>query len=400
MNEQSPLKSFLKEHIHSLAILAALLLIALVFTYLTEGSFLAPRNLSNLFRQMAVISFLSVGMVLVIVSGNIDLSVGSVAGFTGAVAAMIQVKWLGPWLASAFPNLDPSGQSWIIAGLAVGGALACGLLIGLFQGFWVAFCGVPAFIVTLAGMLIFRGGILGVTRGVTIAPMDPLFKDIGQSYLSFSAGWILGALAVLVIAILAVRSRLLGERYGMKQRSMGVFILLSGLSCAAILLFVLLMNLYKGIPLPLLLLALATLFMQFIARQTTLGRHIFAIGGNREAARLSGINIRAKILWAFAVMGMLSAVSGIVLTARLDAATTNAGMMFELSAIAACVIGGTSLMGGKGSILGAILGGLVMASLDNGMSLMNVEIFWQQIIKGLVLLFAVWLDISIRGRKA
>jgi D-xylose transport system permease protein len=399
MNAENPMKSFLKENIHSLSILAALILIALVFTYLTDGSFLAPRNLSNLFRQMAVISFLSVGMVLVIVSGNIDLSVGSVAGFTGAVAAMIQVKWFGPWLASAFPELAPSGQSWIIAGLACAGALACGLLIGLFQGFWVAFCGVPAFIVTLAGMLIFRGGILGVTEGVTIAPMDPLFKDIGQSYLSLGTGWFLAGIAVLALVFLAVRNRLKGRRYGIQQRSGGVFLLLLALACAGILLFVLLMNLYKGIPFPLLLLALATLIMDFIARQTTLGRHIFAIGGNREAARLSGINIRSRVMWAFAVMGILSAVSGIVLTARLDAATTNAGMMFELSAIAACVIGGTSLMGGKGSILGAILGGLVMASLDNGMSLMNVEIFWQQIIKGLVLLFAVWLDIAIRGRR-
>ncbi len=370
----------------------ALLAIWIFFSAVTDGIFFEARNLSNLFRQTAVISFLAVGMVFIIISGHIDLSVGSIAGLTGAVAAMMQVKWLGPWLFARFPDSQVSEISFYISIAAILSALLLGALIGLFQGFWTAYQNVPSFIVTLAGMLIFRGAILGITDGITISPMETFFRDIGQAYVPASAGWAISLTASVLCAFLMWNKRRKTISYGLPAGPLWTFGLAVSSSALGIIIFTAVMNKYCGIPAPVIILLAVSALMIFLSNNTTFGRYIYAIGGNKEAARLSGIDIPKILLWNFAIMGALSAAGGIVLTARLDAATANAGSMFELSAIAACVIGGCSLSGGRGSITGALIGALVMASLDNGMSLMNVQIFWQQIIKGLVLLSAVWVD--------
>lgn len=391
--------NLIKSNLRSFSMIIALIIIWIFFTFLTDGVFLEARNLSNLFRQMAVISFLAIGMVFIIVSGNIDLSVGSVVGLTGAVAAMLQVKWLGPIFYEFMGSSNPELASNIVAIISIILTLILGISIGLFQGFWVSLGGVPAFIVTLAGMLIFRGVILGITNGITISPMEPVFKFLGQGYIPKGVGWPIGFLVSFLIIFSFINKRIKNKKYNLPVIKKRIFILLSLISVFGILFFIFIMNEYRGIPIPvILLLALSTL-MAFLGKNTTFGRYIYAIGGNKEAARLSGVNISKTLLINFSIMGGLCAVGGIVLTARLDAATMNAGNMFELSAIAACVIGGCSLAGGQGSVWGALVGALVMASLDNGMSLMNIEMFWQQIVKGLVLLLAVWVDMNTKGNK-
>ncbi len=358
----------------------ALAVIWVLFWFLTKGTFLSPRNLSNLARQMSITGILAMGMVLIIVAGHIDLSIGAVVGLTGAVAAILQVR-----------------MGWSTAP-AVLVALILGLAVGLWQGFWVCYLKVPAFIVTLGGMMIFRGVILGVTEGQTISPLQPDFVQIGQSFLPVNAGWALAGLAAACCVYLRIKRRLDRRRYGFEIPALPLeiaailgVVLLIGLA-------VLVMNEYEGVPIPvLLLLALAVIFTA-ISRKTKFGRYLYAIGGNAEAARLSGINIRRNTLLAFILIGLLCGIGGVVLTARLNGATTSAGTSFEMDAIASCVIGGTSLMGGVGSVVGAIIGALVMASLDNGMVLLNTPTFWQYIVKGLILMVAVLIDFQTKQR--
>ncbi|HET9554980.1 MAG TPA: sugar ABC transporter permease [Anaeromyxobacteraceae bacterium] len=374
----------------------ALIGIWVIFTFLTENVFLTPRNLSNLFVQTVTTAILAIGMVLVIVTGHIDLSVGSVLGFTGAVCAMFMIKL--EW--GVFPS--------VLATLAVG------LAIGTWHGFWVAYRKVPAFIVSLASMLAFRGLIIGITGGQTqgleMAPEATAerFKLIGQGYLPTFREGVEGQvhdtslyLVLLVIAVYAfgsLRRRHARQRYGfpvLPPWAEGLKLL--ALS-AVIGLFGAIMVVYLGIPWSVIfVLALMVLF-SFIAEDTTFGRHLYAIGGNPDAARLSGIDVPRHTFVLFMLMGMMTAVAGIVYTARLNAATTSAGQNAELDAIASAVIGGTSLMGGEGTIFGAIVGALVMTSLDNGMSLMNLDITYQYVIKGLILLLAVWVDMAQRRK--
>ncbi len=345
----------------------ALAVIWLVFALATGGVFLSPRNLSLLARQMAVTSVLSTGMVLVIVAGQIDLSVGALSGFLGACSTLAAVR-LG-WPLPA----------------AIALALAVGAVVGAGQGSLVAYLGIPPFIVTLGGMLLFQGAMLGITRGISTAP-PPAYLQIGQSYLPPLAGWlVVGAGAAMCIA-LALRAR--GPA---RWRWLGLAALAVGVTAV--------MNAYEGIPVPVLLvLALATL-LATVAQRTPFGRHLYAVGGNREAAFYAGIPIERRIVGVFTLMGVLCALAGIVLTARVGAATTDAGRMMELDAIAAAVIGGTSLMGGRGTVWGALLGALVMASLDNGMSLLDTEAFWQPILKGTILVAAVAVDMAGRRRR-
>jgi D-xylose transport system permease protein len=364
----------------SYSMIGALAAIWLLFSLLHER-FLTPTNLSNLFLQKSVTSILAIGMVLVIVAGQIDLSVGSLVGLTGGIAAMLNV-WYG-W------NTVPV----VIVTVMIGAA------IGFVQGWIVAYRAVPAFIVTLGGMLMFRGILFGTTGSVTIAPLSPSTKAIGQAYLSDLVGWILGVIALLAAGILILWKRRSRIRYGFEAEPLAVTVLRVALIGAGILGFVWLMNSYKGIPVPFIMVIVLALVFTFISRNTVFGRQVYAIGGNPEAARLSGIPIRRRILAVFVLCNTLAAIAGLVLTARLNAATMNAGNMYELDAIAACVIGGTSLMGGTGTVMGAIIGALVMASLDNGMSLMNLESFWQYIVKGGILILAVYLDIASRQRK-
>ena len=384
----------LKYNLRAYTMVFALLAIWLALAVATQGTFLEPRNLSNLFRQTAINGYLAIGMVFVITAGHIDLSVGAVAGLTGAIAAMLQVQWLpalGAQLGVAW--LQPGWPSTIISIVA---AMIVGVAIGIWQGVWVAYGQVPAFIVTLGGLLIFRGSILGITKGINIGPMNPTFQGFGQAYLSSAAGIALAVAAVALIILYTVVSRRNKLKYDFPVRPLWAEAVLTTLYSGLAVGFVIIMHRYRGVPVPVvLLIVIATLF-SFIFSRTQLGRYTCAIGGNLEAARLSGLNVRRVMVQIFALMGILGAMAGIVLTARLNAATANAGNQFEMNAIASCVIGGTSLQGGAGSIPGALLGALVMASIDNGLSMLNVQAFWQQIIKGLILMVAVLMDVKSR----
>jgi len=373
-------KPLISMNVRSYTMIIALVGIWVILTVLTKWTFLTPRNLGMLARQAAGISILGLGMVLVIVAGHIDLSVGSVLGFCGAIVGILQVwyKW------------------HTISTILV--TMALGILIGLWQGYWVAYRKVPAFIVTLGGYMIFRGTLLGVTKAVSIAPMSESFKAIGQAYLSPIVGWFFTVPAIILTIYFVLKNRKSRMKYGFEVSSVSITILKALLICALIVIFTVVMNGYQGIPIPVIILLFLTIIFAFIATKTKFGRSVYAIGGNIEASKLSGININRVTLFVFILMGWLCSIAGIILTARLNAATSNAGYMAELDTIAACVIGGTSLMGGIGSIPGAIIGALVMASLDNGMSLMNTENFWQYIVKGLILIVAVWVDISSKKK--
>src|SRR5258705_11216895 len=364
----------------------ALVAIWIYFHYSTDHIFLEPRNFSNLMRQTAVTGVLAVGMLMVIITGQIDLSVGSVVGLAGGVAAIAQ-GWLG-W------GLIPS----LAAGITVG------LAIGAVQGALTAYVNIPAFIVTLGGLLAWRGAVLGLTRGETIPLHLQSFKSIGQDYVGPTVGWIIAAGSVAAIAWLTISRNRARRRHGLNPAGMGTTVLRIVIPSAVILGFIFLIDSYEiapgvraGIPNPVIIFLAIALAGAFLTQNTTFGRYLYAIGGNPDAARLSGINIRRHILMVFCIMGALAGVASIIYTARVGSASPDAGQLLELDAIAACVIGGTSLMGGRGTVFGAILGALIMASLDNGMSLKNVEPYMQNIIKGAILVIAVGLDMA--GRK-
>ncbi len=376
----------------------ALLIIWLLFGILTDWIFFSPRNLSNLFRQMTIISFLAIGMVMVIVTGNIDLSVGSVTGFVGVIAAYLQAIILARVLSLWFPGSSAQGLAAISTAITVVLCLIVGGLIGTMQGAIVAYLKVPAFIVTLGGLLIFRGGILGITQGKTIVPIEEPFKAIAQGYLPRSLGLFLAGVVIVIIFISFLWNRRQRRNYGFSLKPLYVDLLKAGAFSFAVLLYVLVMNSYQGVQNPVLM-ALVAIVFTYITNNTRFGRYAYAIGGNREATKLSGIDIQLNIFKVFILIGLLCAVAGMVLTARVAAGTISGGQNYELSAIAACVIGGTSLMGGEGTIFGAIVGSLIMASLENGMSVMNMDIFWQFIIRGLVLIFAVYVDVASKRNR-
>lgn len=372
--------------------LGALILIWLFFYWQTEGIFLSPLNLSNLMTQTSVTGILAVGMLMVIVSGNIDLSVGSVLALAGGIAAIVLTNWEYGLAAS------------ILAAVAV-----C-VAIGIFQGFLTAYAKIPAFIVTLGGLLAWRGAVKGITQSETIPIADSSFKFIGQGYANtipiplgggyhwnFNIGWALAAFAVAFILYFSYRSAKSQKDYGLGEADYPKTFLKTVIPISAIIVFVYMMNLYEGIPIPVMILLAVALLGAFITNSTTFGRYLYAIGGNADAARLSGINNKVNILKVFAVLGALTGVAAVIFTARLGSATPDAGVLKELDAIAACVIGGASLMGGRGTVFGACLGALIMASLDNGMSLLNVRDFMQELIKGAILVAAVGLDMV--GRK-
>ena len=366
--------------------LFALVAIWIYFHYSTGQIFLEARNFSNLMRQTAVTGVLAVGMLMVIITGQIDLSVGSVVGLAGGVAAVAQ-GWLG-W------GLVPS----LAAGIAVA------LAIGAVQGTLTAYFNIPAFIVTLGGLLAWRGVILGLSRGETIPIRLPGFKSIGQDYVGPTIGWIIAGIAVVAIVWLTINRNRARRRHGLAVPKTTTTVARALVPSVVIIGFIYLMNSYEiapgthaGIPVPVIIFLAIALAGAFITQNTTLGRYLYAIGGNPDAARLSGINIRKYLLVVFCMMGVLTGVASLIYTARVGSASPDAGQLLELDAIAACVIGGTSLMGGRGTVFGAILGALIMASLDNGMSLKNVEPYMQNIIKGAILVVAVGLDMA--GRK-
>jgi D-xylose transport system permease protein len=349
---------------------------------------------------MTIVSFLAMGMVLVIVTGNIDLSVGSATGFVSAVAAYLQANMLVPIIMGWFPEISIEMRGAVITIISILVALLVGLLIGVWQGFWIAYLGVPAFIVTLGGMLIFRGGVLGVTMGKTIVPIEDDFRLIAQGYVPKNWAWILAIIVVVAIFFGMFRNRALRVQYGSQATSLRVDLVKASLFSVLVIVFVYIMNLYRGIPNPVLLMAAVALIFTYLTNNTKFGRYSYALGGNKEATRLSGVNINANVFYVFVLMGLLTGVAGIVLTGYVAAGTTGGGQNYELEAIASCVIGGTSLMGGEGTIFGALVGSLIMASLLNGMSVMNMDIFWQFIIRGLVLIVAVYIDVVSKKTKA
>ena len=374
-------KKFFNVNIRDYTMIIELVFIWIILTFLTDGFFIGSRNLSNLMRSISVTSALSLGIFLIIVAGHIDFSTGSVCGFIGAIAAILNV-WLG-W--ETFPSIVM--------------ALFLGMVIGFAQGYLVAYQKVPAFIVTLGGLMIFRGLLVGVTSGITVAPLSASFAAIGQNYLLPVAGWVFAAMAVVIIWVLELRTRSTRIKYGFSVSTLKVVIAKSVIYSAIVVLFVAIMNNYRGIPLPVFIIMLIAISLAFIAYRTQFGRYVFALGGNIDAARLSGINVELTTMVLFVVGGFMSGVGGIILTSRLNAATTDAGNMYEFDAIAACIIGGTSIKGGAGTVIGVIVGALVMASLDNGMSLLNTNTFWQQVVKGVILIAAVWFDINTKNKK-
>lgn len=359
----------------------ALIVVWFLFTWATGGVFLEARNFSNLMRQTAVTGVLAVGMLMVIVTGQIDLSVGSIAGLTGGIAAML-LTWLD-W------GLVPSLAAAVVVGAG----------IGTLQGTLAAYANVPAFIATLGGLLIWRGAIKGLSQGNTIPVELRSFKFIGQGYVAPIAGIAIAVVAVAAIVFINVRRIRARSSHGLPAEGVGHTALRIVIPSTVIVVFILALNSYAGVPIPVIILLAVALAGAFLTQNTTFGRYLYAIGSNRDAARLSGIRVRRHILLVFCIMGALSAVSGIIYTARVGSGSPDAGVLLELDAIAACVIGGASLMGGRGSIFGACLGALFMASLDNGMSLKNIPDFTQDIVKGGILVAAVGLDMFWRRKS-
>ena len=374
-----------------LAMIGALLIIWITLNLMTDGIFFTARNMYNLAVQTSVVGIMATGMVLVIVARHIDLSVGSVMGFTGMVIAFLQV------------HIFTLGAAWNWP-LTVVCGLLLGALIGLWQGWWIAFRGVPAFVVTLGGLLVFRGAAYLVTDGRTVAPMDKTYQLLGggiDGSIGATGSWIFGAVCILVLLFAAYQGRIRRKRYGCKPKAVWAELLILGVSIGLICGFVMIMNSYykprteipRGIPIPVLILIGVVVVMTLLAKLTKFGRYVFAIGGNPEAAELSGINVPRVTMYIFGVMGVLCGVAAVITTARLNAGANSMGMMAELNVIAAAVIGGTSLAGGLGSIAGAILGALIMQSLESGMVLLGVSSAMRQVVIGLVLILAVWFDV-------
>jgi D-xylose transport system permease protein len=385
---------------------------------LASGVFLTPRNLWNLSVQTATISVMATGMVLMIVSRNIDLSVGSLMAVIGIIMGVFQAEILPQWIGFDHP------ATWAIT-LALG--VLIGAAIGGFQGYVTAYLGVPSFIVTLGGLLVWRGAAWWVASGKTVAPLDTNFQLIGggaHGSIGATWSWIVGAISCLVILLMVVNGRRQRQKFGFPLRPLWAEITLIAVSCAAVLMAVAIMNAYPwppalarqyaeqhgiewpenglfislGVPVPVLIALGVAVGMTFLTRRTRFGRYVFAIGGNPEAARLGGIPTRWTIFKIFVLMGALCAVSAAIATARLNAATNALGTLSELYTIAAAVIGGTSLAGGIGTIPGAMLGALIMQSLQSGMVLMGLDAPLQNIVVGIVLVLAVWLDTLYRRR--
>jgi len=382
MDGQEQSKGFKLEtsSLRAYTMLGALIVIWLFFHWQTGGTFLSSGNLSNLMLQTSVTGILAVGMLMLIVAGQIDLSVGSVLALAGGVAAISLTNWNYGLLPSILL------------------AIATPIVIGIIHGVLVAYGKIPAFIVTLGGLLAWRGAIKGVSRSETVSVANPTFKTFGQGLLTTETGWALAVLAIAAIVFLAYRRAKSQKDYGLGEADYKTELLKTILPVIAILAFVYALNSSGGVPVAVLIFALVAIFGVFITNSTTFGRYLYAIGGNTDAARLSGIDTRRNILKVYMLLGVLTGIAAIVFTARQGSATPDAGTLKELEAIAACVIGGASLMGGRGTVFGACLGALIMASLDNGMSLLNIRDFVQEIVKGTILVAAVGADMV--GRKS
>lgn len=363
-----------------LALLLALAVIWVFFHIATDGAFISSRNISNLLRQTSITGMLACGMVFVIIAGEIDLSVGSLLGLLGGIAAVLTVnlQW-GSWPAVLM-------------------VLVLGLVAGLLNGFIVTRLRVPSFIVGLGGMLAFRGVLQGITHGATIAPVPADMVYLAQGYVNPTlSNWLAAIIFVVLVAMTIMRRR---RRAALSiPQSAAWRDAVKVIAIGAVMVgFLVALNRYNGVPLPVMILLALLAIFTYLGTQTVFGRHIYAVGGNMEASRLSGIDVYGVKMVVFALMGLMCSFAGIINTARLAAGSPSAGTNGELDAIAACFIGGASMRGGAGTVHGALIGALVMASLDNGMSMMDVDNYWQLIVKGSILVIAVWVDV-LSGTK-
>ena len=401
-----------------LGMIGALLLIWITFHVVSGGLFLTPRNLWNLSVQSSSVAIMATGMMFVIVTRNIDLSIGSMLGFIGMIMGATQADLLPRLLGLEHP------ATWILT-LALG--LILGAVLGAFQGFVIAYLGIPAFIVTLGGLLVWRGAAWWVTSGQTVAPLDSRFKLMGggpEGSIGATWSWVIGAVACVAVVLLLANGRARRRRFHFPLRPMTAEVLLGGVACAVILAAVAIVNAYPwpigsvrryaaathsvlpesglfiahGIAVPVLIAIGIGVAMTFLSTRTRFGRYVYAIGGSQEAAELAGVNTRWVVVKTFTLTGLLAAVGAAISIARLDAATNSEGTLAELLVIAAAVIGGTSLAGGVGTVAGAMLGAVLMQSLQSGMVLLGVDTPLQNIVVGAVLVIAVWLDTLYRRR--
>ncbi|SFS35832.1 multiple monosaccharide ABC transporter permease [Streptomyces sp. ok210] len=378
-----------RRNMRQYGMLIALGLIVVLFEIWTDGVLLKPNNVTNLVLQNSYILVLAIGMMIVIIAGHIDLSVGSLAAFVSAACAVMMVEQDVPWV------------------LALVLALVVGAVAGAWQGFWIAYVGIPSFIVTLAGMLLFRGGTQILLGSRSLGPFPEGFQKMSTGYLpevgphtNYHNLTLLMGLALLAFALIQeVRDRRRQQRYGLDVLPRNLFLAKCVAMGAAVLAFTMTLASYRGVPVVLLLLAVLLIGFGYVMRNAIVGRHVYALGGNRAAAKLSGVKDQRVTFLVFVNMGVLAALAGVVYAARLNAGVPQAGTNFELEAIAAAFIGGASMSGGVGTVFGAIIGGLVLGVLNNGMSLVGVGTDYQQVIKGFVLLAAVGFDVYNK-RKA
>ncbi|WP_428744979.1 multiple monosaccharide ABC transporter permease [Variovorax sp.] len=379
---------FLKNNLREYGMLISLVAIMVLFQVLTDGTLLRPLNLTNLLLQNSYVVIMALGMLLVIVAGHIDLSVGSVCGFIGALAAVLMVEY-----------------EWHFVPTAIVSILA-GAIIGAAQGWFVAFRKIPSFIVTLAGMLVFKGLTLALLAGQSVGPFPVEFQRLSSGFIPDPLGGdtlrltslIVGALAAVALVFFKLRGRARLAAHGMEQEPYAFFLVKNLFFAAIILFFSYLLSTYKGLPNVLIVMAVLIVVYDFVTNRTTIGRRIYALGGNEKAARLSGVKTQRLAFLTFVNMGALAALAGLVFAARLNTATPKAGLGFELDVIAACFIGGASASGGVGRVMGAVIGAFIMGVMNNGMSILGIGIDYQQVIKGLVLLAAVFIDVYNKNK--
>lgn len=382
---------FLKNNLREYGMLISLVAIMVLFQVLTDGTLLRPLNLTNLVLQNSYVVIMALGMLLVIVAGHIDLSVGSVCGFIGALAAVLMVQYDWGYIPTAIVSI------------------LAGALIGAAQGWFVAFGKIPSFIVTLAGMLVFKGLTLALLQGQSLGPFPETFQKLSSGFIPDPFGGsdgggmritslVVGALAAAALVFFKLRGRAKLAAHGMEQEPYAFFLVKNVFFAIVILFFSWLLASYKGLPNVLVVMAVLIVVYDFVTNRTTIGRRIYALGGNEKAARLSGIKTQRLAFLTFVNMGALAALAGLVFAARLNTATPKAGLGFELDVIAACFIGGASASGGVGKVMGAVIGAFIMGVMNNGMSILGIGIDYQQVIKGLVLLAAVFIDVYNKNK--
>jgi len=384
----SDLRALFTRNLRTSGIYIAFVAIVVLFAILTKGVSLSPNNITNIVLQYSYILVLAIGMVLVIIAGHIDLSVGSVVALTGAISAVLVIQNGAPW--------------W--AGMLA--ALVVGVLVGCWQGFWVAYVGIPAFIVTLAGMLLFRGLTLEVLHNISLSPFPTPYTKVASGFLNGLIGGngydaftlLIGVIAVAGYAFSGFRTRLARIKYSQPVESFPLFVARVVAVGAVVMAFAWQLAHARGLPIVLIILAVLIIAYGVVSKRTVFGRQIYAIGGNLAAAQLSGVKVRVVNFWIFVNMGFLSAVAGVIYSSRSNGAQPAAGNMFELDAIAACFIGGAAVTGGVGTVVGAMVGGLLVATMSNGMQLMGVDQSLQSVVKGLVLLLAVAFDVYNKRR--